>query len=106
MSSTDPFASSESSLPDPHWTAATATELLWAEWEGQYVLFHRPSGRTHVVNASTWLLLNEVLRDSLTLEATTLEFARLRETPIDEELRAYVAGLLLHLEELGLVTRS
>jgi PqqD family protein of HPr-rel-A system len=106
VSSTDPFESPESLLPDPHWTAASPGELLWAEWDGRFVLYHRPAGRTHIVNEPTWLLLNAVLRETRDLASTTQELARLRDMQPDEELRGYVAGLLLHLEELGLVVRS
>lgn len=104
MSSPEPFENAE--LPEPFWTAAPPDSLVWAEWDGRYVLFHRPSGRTHIVNDATWLLLNDVLRDPHDLEATLEGFARAGGRALDEELRGYVAGLLLHLEELGLVVRS
>jgi PqqD family protein of HPr-rel-A system len=106
VSSPEPFESPATPLTEPRWIAADPASLLWAEWDGQYVLFHRPAGRTHVVNDATWLLLSEVLREPHDLATTTLDFARARELPLDEDLRTYVAGLLLHLEELGLVVRS
>jgi PqqD family protein of HPr-rel-A system len=90
------------------WTAAPPADLCWVRWhdDDQYVLYHRPSGKTHIVNEATWLLLNQILRNPLDLTGTTHELARLRNLTPDEDLSAHVAGLLLSLEDLGLVLRA
>jgi len=86
--------------------ASDAADLLWSEWDGEYVLFHKPSGKTHFLNESAWVLLSDILREPRDLPATTLELANRRGVAPDEDLSAYVSSLVLRFEELGLTRRT
>jgi PqqD family protein of HPr-rel-A system len=92
--------------PAPRWRAASPEELLWSEWDAEYVLYHRPSGKTHFLNESAWFLLSEILREPLDVAATADELARLRGVAADQDLHTYVSTLVLRFEELGLVHRA
>jgi PqqD family protein of HPr-rel-A system len=70
------------------------------------VLHHRPSGKTHFVNAATYQLLEQVLRQPRDVATATAELAERQAVAPDVEFGNYVAGLLPRLEELGLVERA
>lgn len=89
------------------WRSAAAADCVWADWDGDYVLFHRPSGRTHFVNAATAVLLQHVLAEPKNVEDASLELAASWPDGYSHSpaLRRHVEELLVRLEELALVTR-
>lgn len=92
---------------DLQWRAAPAADLAWYEADGEYVLYHRPSGKTHFVNAATHLLLRQILVEARDVADAASELARLQGPVMAEGgLTRHVAGLLLRFEELGLVERA
>ncbi|HEY8506703.1 MAG TPA: HPr-rel-A system PqqD family peptide chaperone [Steroidobacteraceae bacterium] len=99
-------AAAISLAPSQRWRAVSSDELIWAVWDDAYIVFHRPSGKTHFVNESTWLLLTDLLREPRELPAVVEELARLRHLEVNEELRAQIWELLLRFEHLGLVVRT
>jgi PqqD family protein of HPr-rel-A system len=88
------------------WQSAPAEHVLAAEWDGVYVVYHRPSGKTHVLNEQTLDLLQNVLRTPQTREAALRMLAIRLVLEPDSQFAGYFTGLLDHLEELGLVLRS
>lgn len=88
------------------WQAADPRTLDWAAWDGEYVLFHLPSAKTHLVNPATHRLLTELLRIPLDLQQ--IEAALGADWPDDERdaHRAETQELVWRLEELGLVRAS
>ncbi len=88
---------------DPRWQRADSAGWLWSTWDDQHVLFHRPSGKTHFLNAAAVFLLEEVLGEPSTISAATETLATARNVTADNELRDDVTEMLLRLEELGLI---
>jgi PqqD family protein of HPr-rel-A system len=86
--------------------AALANELLWVEADGEFVLFHRPSGKTHFVNHATFLLLDQVLREPKDLTKTASHLAQAQGAAATGDFQQQLAELLQRLEELGLVERT
>jgi PqqD family protein of HPr-rel-A system len=88
------------------WLAARSEDLLWAEWGGDHVAYHRPSGKTHLLNAASRHLLTSVLTKPL----DTIEIARVLAAGDDAELDSqYVAdieAMLDRFDQLGLVDRT
>lgn len=74
---------------EARWKAAPAEHYSWATWPDGEVLYHRPSGKTHFLNASG----ADLLRQLLAAPGQSFE--------ADDALR----GLLLRMESLGLVER-
>lgn len=91
------------------WCAAAQDEFVWAPFGPDHadpVLYHRPSGQTHFLNAAGALLLQHILREPKDVVAAARELRAAQASPIDEgELREHVAQLMLRFEELGLVSR-
>ena len=80
---------------------------MWADWDDEpSVIYHRPSGKTHFVNASTAFLLEQFFEGSATLGSATRALAEALGRAADDDLRLAVAGTLFRLEELGLIERA
>lgn len=81
------------------------SDLLWVEGDDADIVYHRPSGRTHCVNAATTYLLLDVLKEPKHLNAVIHDLKTGRGIDSQDLSPEYVTGLLLRLEELGLVQR-
>jgi PqqD family protein of HPr-rel-A system len=78
---------------------------VWAEFGVDVVVYHRPSGKTHFLNAATALLLKDVLvQPKSSLEAAE-ELADLQASAADSNFLVAVRASLEHLEHLGLADR-
>jgi PqqD family protein of HPr-rel-A system len=87
------------------WRAGPSDNLVWSEFEDAYVVYHRPSGRTHFLNAATADLLDHVLTAPRTARAAAEELAAREGAVGDSAFFAAVAESLSHLEHLGLIER-
>ena len=87
------------------WRAGPAESLVWAEVGATYVVYHRPSGRTHFLNSATADLLGHVLIEPRSARAAAEELAAREGAVGDAAFFAAVAESLSHLEHLGLVER-
>jgi PqqD family protein of HPr-rel-A system len=77
--------------------------LSWFVAGDEHVVYHHPSGKTHLLNAGSALLIQEVLREPRTSEQAADELARLQDALSDPRFREHVTGLLSRFAELGLV---
>ena len=88
-----------------HWRAGPADDLVWSELGDDYVVYHRPSGRTHFLNSATADLLGHVLAEPRTAAAAADELAAREGAPGSSAFVAAVAESLSRLEHLGLIER-
>lgn len=88
------------------WRAARADDLVWVEFGDGCAVHHRPSGKTHFVNAATAYLLRDVLAvpgDAGDIRrALGFDSSREQGAPAQDE----IDELLPRLESLGLVSRE
>jgi len=93
-----------SATPEHRWRCARAEYLLWAHWDEDYVVFHRPSGKTHLLNESGRSLLTEVLIKPLDSRQV---IAALTGPDCDESAESSrdILATLYRFEQLGLVER-
>lgn len=98
--------SAANKTPALRWRSVPDTEIVWVTWNDDYIAYHRPSGKTHFLNAASFDLLAKVLREPCDVDGTLHELARLRGAEPDPAQRSYLAGLLVRLEQLGLVRRA
>ena len=96
----------EVSLPKIAVWSSHPDDCVWAQYGDDFVVFHRPSGKTHLLNLAGHRLLTEILQSPVT---TAQIAARLANTsgeisaPLDEDA---VNEMLLRFEYLGLVSCS
>lgn len=90
---------------ETRWRRRSQDDCAWAKFADGHVLYHRPSGKTHVMNDAGVALLNELLSEPTSL-AEVLGVFRVDSAGVDEqEFVDSMATLLLRLEEFGLVDR-
>jgi len=97
--------SETAAVGETRWRAGPAHELVWSEFGGAYVVYHRLSGRTHFLNAATADLLENVLAEPRSAATAAAELAAHEGAPSSAEFVAAVAKSLSHLEYLGLIER-
>ncbi|MBV6416840.1 MAG: hypothetical protein CMLOHMNK_01455 [Steroidobacteraceae bacterium] len=85
---------------------AEGAQCLWADWDDLAVLYHRPSGKTHFVNAATAFLLELFIDAPVTLDAATRALAAEQGRPVDADLGAHVADTVERLLDVGLIERA
>ena len=86
------------------WVVNSDSRLIWKSWDSdEFVVYSTASGDTHQLNKVT----AEVLRQ---LEHAALEFSDLARNvadalgaELDDQTETYVARLLAHLDQIGLV---
>jgi PqqD family protein of HPr-rel-A system len=93
------------SNPADEFWGSHASDCIWVRYGDDFVVYHRHSAKTHLLNLAGYRLLTEILQQPV----TTLEIAaRLAndcgdDAPPDE---VAVREMLLRFEHLGLVYRS
>ena len=90
---------------EPLWCAGPAEDLVWADCGDDSVVYHRPSGKTHLLNGAGAVLLLTVLREPKTARMAAEELAAFEEAVGDTEFFATVQASLEQLAHLGLVER-
>lgn len=91
---------------DATWLAASGDDLLWAEWGGDHVVFHRPSGKTHLLNAASRHLLTSALTAPRGTDEVARVLAEADDAELDPQYVAEVEAMLDRFEQLGLVDRT
>jgi PqqD family protein of HPr-rel-A system len=99
------MSASPRAVPDK-WSAGPAANLAWAEFDDAFIVYHRPSGKTHFLNSATMQLLTRVLTSPHTASTAAERLAADQDAVGDEAFFAAVAESLRYLEHLGLVERS
>ena len=77
------------------------SEFTWRTWNGEHVLFHRPSGTIHLLNAASLSLLTEFLTEPKSTHDVISKIAGASPSPkeIDQ-----IVSLLVRFDDIGLVT--
>jgi PqqD family protein of HPr-rel-A system len=79
-------------------------DLIWRTWDDhQPVVYHVPSGATHLLNRVSALALRQLEDRSLSPAELTSLLAESLDCDADEELLAYVERLVAGFDERGLV---
>lgn len=88
------------------WRSVPSDELVSIRWGDIFVVYHKPSGLTHVLNGAMFCLLDDILcvpRDS----AGAIDgLSQLSEDGAVLPAREQILESLVRLEQLGLVRRE
>jgi PqqD family protein of HPr-rel-A system len=98
------LAGVSANLPDePSWRVVEG--VRWRCWDGDFVVFNPLSGYTHVVDIVTGQILTLLTSGRTTVAAVRSDVSAFLEVPDDDKLADTVHGILLRLEDAGLVER-
>lgn len=87
------------------WRSVDPDQLLWNGWDDEHVVYHRPSGRTHFLNAASAALVQYFLVEPRSTQAVAMSFPP-PDGPADSpEHHEEIALLLARLEHLGMIER-
>lgn len=89
----------------PKWRSRSPGEIVWAVFGEDYVAYHRPSGKTHFLNAASQLLICDILTEPKDLDAIADEFASDLADDHPDVYLLQMEVMLDRLEYLGLVER-
>ena len=78
-------------------------DILWVSFDDDFVVYHRPSGKTHFLNEASKILLTELLADAKDLPSILDAFAVEDSEEHSEEYAHQMKGMLARLEDLGLI---
>ena len=87
------------------WHSRSPEDFLWANFDEDYIAFQRSSGKTHFLNAASYVLLNEILTEPCDLDSIANEFMVDGQEANRLEYLGRMREMLDHLETLGLVYR-
>jgi PqqD family protein of HPr-rel-A system len=96
----------DASFPESAVWISNPGDCVWARYGNDFVVFHRPSGKTHLLNLAGHRLLTEILQNPVSTATIAAGLAKANADdagPLDEDA---VNDMLLRFEYLGLVERS
>jgi PqqD family protein of HPr-rel-A system len=88
---------------DRRWQAAPPDDVAWFESTGEFVAYHRPSGRTHLLNAACEFLLTQLLNEPKSLSQIVDTLRADAGQSIDIGDVNQIGALLDRLVQIGLV---
>lgn len=85
------------------WHRRNAEDCAWAEYGDECIVYHRPSGMTHLLNGVSVRLLADFLLEPKDTDEIAGFFMPGNEDVVAEEFRAQFLDVLARLEYFGLV---
>jgi PqqD family protein of HPr-rel-A system len=85
---------------------SNAADCEWANYGNNYVVYHRPSGKTHFLNAAGYRLLTEILTSACQTATIAAKLAENNAGELGTLKAEDVHDMLIRFEYLGLVDRS
>jgi len=90
--------------PVARWRACPPDDLVWVSLDEDFVVYHRPSGKTHFLNAASHYLISELLHEPRTLVEVCEAFSAATPVAASPQMaRDELCQLLEHLDRLGLI---
>jgi PqqD family protein of HPr-rel-A system len=94
------------SSPASAFWSSVPSDCTWACYGDDFVVFHRPSGKTHLLNRAGYRLLTDILQRPATSSEIAARLANSSGDGADTPDEVAVRDMLLRFEYLGLVYRS
>lgn len=81
------------------------SDCVIVQWDDQCVVYHRPSGQTHFINAATVGILDMLSSGAESADALVDRLSATNDSQDQAAVRKHVVSLLFRLDELGLIER-
>ena len=86
------------------WRQVAPDLLVWRSWDDdEFVVYHKGTGDTHVLNDVAAQLLSCLEESSLSPEELAAGCARVYDVDVDESLLREIETTLTQFDELGLI---
>ena len=85
------------------WVASPDEKLRWRFWDGEWVVYHCPSGDTHRLNELSARALRILQQEPLDAHDLALQVASRLGLEFDEAFRARIRELVAQFDELGIL---
>lgn len=92
-------------LEEAVWRSPDSDVRVWADFDGDFVLYHRPSGTTHFLNPSGKQVIDALSNTPMTTADIAALFAELVADDLQASVINDVGAMLLRFEDLGLIHR-
>ena len=86
------------------WRRRNPDDCIWTRYGDAYVVYHKPSGLTHLLNEASHRLLSDILARPASLASIVAAFGHAGNSA-PEEYKASMWSTLRWLEHLGLIER-
>ena len=97
---------STTEITNPKWRTCHGDDCAWFDCGDGFVVCHRPSGKTHVLNDASYRLLTELLQNPMDVAAIAAEFASGQDKSPSDDYLERMASMLRRLEQFGLIQRA
>lgn len=88
--------------PPVKWRSISPDRYLVAGWNGEFAVYHRPSGKTHFLNDAGLLLISDILTRPQTIENAARELSGCKPNEsCDPEYVREVAKTIARLYQIG-----
>jgi PqqD family protein of HPr-rel-A system len=96
---------SSTSLSSIRWKSNAPDSCVWFDTGDGVVVYHRPSGKTHLLNEPSVRLLTDLSSVSRDLQAIAADFEPAENGPSKDVYLENLAQMLRRLEQFGLIER-
>jgi PqqD family protein of HPr-rel-A system len=87
----------------PRWRVDRPHDLVWATLDEGAAVYHRPSGKTHFLNAGSVAMLERLRARAATADELALVLAGGEISAVTPEFVGHIAVTLQYFSELGLI---
>ena len=87
------------------WWQKNPDDIVLAPYDANVILYHRPSGMTHMLNSASVVLLTEMLSEPASLDDIAVAFSETNAELPAEQLKSQLAEMLMRLEHFGIIER-
>ena len=88
------------------WRRGSSDDSVWFDFGDGFAVFHRPSGKTHLLNEASHRLLTVLLEEPRDLATIIAEFEPDSDIPSPDDYTERMSQMLWRLEQFGLIERA
>ncbi len=88
------------------WKITPDFELLWHEWDNEYVVYHSGSGDTHLLNFLAAHLLQYLTSHTASMSEIIAHLISACQLDVDDDFQDSIENMMKEFSRLGLVEES
>ena len=88
------------------WRRGSSDDIVWSDFGDGFAAFHRPSGKTHLLNEASYRLLTVLMVEPRELATIIAEFEPGLGITSPDDYTERMSQMLRRLEQFGLIERA